>query len=71
MCRRVILTHHSGDVLMEKGLAWDVLLSLYRAVGGIGHTCWQVRPLASLRCVQGSGAAVAGLAGQISPVGLA
>ena len=51
--------------------SWDVLLSFYHAVDGIGHTCWQDRPLASSRCVQGSGAAVVGLAGQVSPVGLA
>ena len=50
----------------EKG-AWDVLLSFYRAMGGIGHTCWQVCPLASSRCVQGSGAAVVGFTGQVSP----
>ena len=37
-------------------------------MGGIGHTYWQARPLASSRCVQGSGAAVVGLAGQVSPV---
>ena len=32
----------------------------------IGHTCWQVRSLASSRCVQGSEAAVVGLAGQVA-----
>ena len=36
-------------------------------MGGIGHTCWQVCPLASSRCVQGSGAAVVGFTGQVSP----
>ena len=54
---------------MEKGLGTTYFP--YHAVGGIGHTYWQVRPLASSRCVQGSGAAVVGLAGQVPPVGLA
>ena len=64
-CRRVILTHHWWCT-DEKG-AWNVLHSFYRAMGGIGHTCWQVCPLASSRCVQGSGAAVVGFTGQVSP----
>ena len=51
--------------------SWDILLSFYRAMGGIGHSYWQARLMASSRCVQGSGAAVDGLAGQVSPVGLA
>ena len=65
------MTHHPGDVLMEKGLGTSYFPFTYRAVGGIGHTYWQARPLASSRCFQGSGAAVVGLAGQVSPLRLA